>query len=232
MRSLKTPPALSRNRECQSPPREGPLRDRPRPSHNLVAISAGHVASSGQLVVRRCPLVRCRTPCRRLGDAFSKKLARLNKHAPSLVDSFTPTGEHTGLAANVIAPVDIAWQRFGRLVAIAPFKKTNSNGDRLWRCLCDCGTRMIVGVHDLRRGKARSCGCAKKERFRRLAKARVERKKSETDAKLIGKYFGTRVVIGRSGAPGHFLVRCHQCGAERTMPGNRISRARPCLCTR
>jgi hypothetical protein len=89
-----------------------------------------------------------------------------------------------------------------------------------------------VSVHELRRGKTRSCGCIKPERIRKLGKAHVRRQRSKTDAELIGKCFGTRTVIGRlQSRPYYFLVRCQQCGEERTMRGDRIRRARTCLCS-
>jgi len=124
----------------------------------------------------------------------------------------------------MIAAIDIAWQRFGNLVAITPSGGINSNGDRLWRCLCDCGKYKLVSVHELRWGKTRSCGCAKRERMRKLGKEYVRRKRSKTDAKLIGICFGTRVVIGRSRSrPYYFLVRCQQCGEEQTMRSDQAS---------
>ena len=131
----------------------------------------------------------------------------------------------------MIVAIDIAWQRFGKLVAIASSGGINSNGDKLWRCLCDCGKYKLVSVHELRRGTTRSCGCAKRERIGKLGKEFVKRKRSKTDAKLIGKRFGTRVVIGRSPSrPYYFLVRCQQCGEEQTMRGDRIGGARACSC--
>jgi hypothetical protein len=38
-----------------------------------------------------------------------------------------------------------------------------------WACICDCGTRRIVGGNSLRRGYSKSCGCLCRE----LSKARA-----------------------------------------------------------
>ena len=53
--------------------------------------------------------------------------------------------------------LDLAGQRFGRLVAL-------SREDGRWLCRCDCGgTNRVVTGH-LQEGVVRSCGCIAKER--------------------------------------------------------------------
>ena len=49
--------------------------------------------------------------------------------------------------------IDIEGQRFGMLAAIS------SAGEGWWLCRCDCGKRVRVHGHELRRGKRQSCGC-------------------------------------------------------------------------
>ena len=56
-------------------------------------------------------------------------------------------------------PIDIAGQRFGRLVAIAIDKEKSTVGRIFWHCVCDCGGSKSVIVSSLRRGATRSCGC-------------------------------------------------------------------------
>lgn len=57
---------------------------------------------------------------------------------------------------------DITGQRFGRLVAIRP-AASNSRGDALWLCRCNCGFEKIIRGTDLRGGYTRSCGCLNQE---------------------------------------------------------------------
>lgn len=56
---------------------------------------------------------------------------------------------------------DLSGRRFGRLIALEYFGR--SNGRTLWRCLCDCGKESIVGYSALISGNTRSCGCLEKE---------------------------------------------------------------------
>ena len=57
------------------------------------------------------------------------------------------------------APVDIAGQRFGRLVAV----RVAQSKPRKWLCRCDCGNDTVVLTRDLRNGNTTSCGCRKKD---------------------------------------------------------------------
>jgi len=57
--------------------------------------------------------------------------------------------------------VDIAGQRFGRLVAVAGAKQ--KSGHAQWACVCDCGGITQSAGDDLRSGKTKSCGCLKAE---------------------------------------------------------------------
>ena len=53
---------------------------------------------------------------------------------------------------------DLSNQRFGKLVAInSPYTK---NGQRVWRCICDCGRETFVLAGNLRKGNTMSCGCS------------------------------------------------------------------------
>ncbi|MBQ9002077.1 MAG: hypothetical protein IJ087_09505 [Eggerthellaceae bacterium] len=52
---------------------------------------------------------------------------------------------------------DIAGERFGKLYAVNPVGRSD-RGSAVWRCLCDCDRVVEVSVHDLKSGKASSCG--------------------------------------------------------------------------
>lgn len=52
--------------------------------------------------------------------------------------------------------LNLAGKKFHRLLAI---KVTKKNGLRAWKCLCDCGEKVIVITSSLRNGNTKSCGC-------------------------------------------------------------------------
>lgn len=58
--------------------------------------------------------------------------------------------------------IDIAGQRFGRLVALEVVD--TSHGHARWRCRCDCGGKSVAFALNLRKGKTTSCGCYRRER--------------------------------------------------------------------
>jgi len=54
--------------------------------------------------------------------------------------------------------LDLSNKRFGKLTAIS--STTNrSDGNVVWKCVCDCGKACLVDSHSLARGNTRSCGC-------------------------------------------------------------------------
>lgn len=65
--------------------------------------------------------------------------------------------------------IDIAGQRFGRLVAVDRIG-TNKHKRAVWGLLCDCGKVTSCEVTPLRAGKIVSCGCQKSERIAALSK--------------------------------------------------------------
>jgi hypothetical protein len=65
--------------------------------------------------------------------------------------------------------LEIAGQRFGRLLVIELAEKRKTGA--MWRCRCDCGVMKIAPGHMLRRGQIKSCGCLKSEVSSRLAKS-------------------------------------------------------------
>lgn len=63
--------------------------------------------------------------------------------------------------------VDIAHQRFGKLVALRPAGRSH-RGSVVWQCSCDCGATIEVTCARLRRGHNKSCGCLKASQRTRL----------------------------------------------------------------
>lgn len=58
-----------------------------------------------------------------------------------------------GCLKKCIAPEDLSGRKFGRLKAIS------YEGNRKWKCLCDCGKECLVSASHLKNGHTRSCGC-------------------------------------------------------------------------
>lgn len=71
------------------------------------------------------------------------------------------------------AKIDIAGQRFGRLVAIAPISERGQGV--VWRCLCDCGKETMVKVGTLRYRKTGSCGCLVREKTAEARRAAAQK---------------------------------------------------------
>ena len=58
--------------------------------------------------------------------------------------------------------IDLTGRVFGRW-EVVKIGDRNKQGQRLWWCVCQCGTvRFVMGLH-LRHGKTKSCGCLQKE---------------------------------------------------------------------
>lgn len=61
-----------------------------------------------------------------------------------------------------VATLNLADQRFGRLVALEPTNRRCS-ASIMWHCVCDCGGHLLVKSASLVTGKTQSCGCLQKE---------------------------------------------------------------------
>lgn len=82
--------------------------------------------------------------------------------------------------------IDIANQRFHRLVALFPVR---SGGRVKWLCKCDCGNLVVVPITFLKSGNTKSCGCLQKEK----AVERWNQYRENND--VIGKKFGKLTVL-------------------------------------
>lgn len=72
--------------------------------------------------------------------------------------------------------IDMANKKFGRLYVLNCAGR-DTNGNALWKCLCDCGNIVIVDGCRLRKGNTKSCGCFNKEQS---SKYNSTHKKSKT----------------------------------------------------
>ncbi len=59
--------------------------------------------------------------------------------------------------------VDIAGQRFGRLIAVCIAPRVQSGVPMRWICVCDCGGDVTTNGYRLRTGQTQSCGCLLRE---------------------------------------------------------------------
>lgn len=61
--------------------------------------------------------------------------------------------------------IDLFGKTFGRLTALerAPRPEYSTRTGSWWLCRCSCGTEKVVYGEHLRTGRARSCGCLRKE---------------------------------------------------------------------
>lgn len=57
---------------------------------------------------------------------------------------------------NIGKYIDIKDKIFGRLTAL---EIDSINKSYYWKCLCDCGNRVIIQGNKLRSGRTKSCGC-------------------------------------------------------------------------
>lgn len=63
--------------------------------------------------------------------------------------------------------VDLMGQRFGRLLIVGRGPNTKTGGAQ-WVCQCDCGETRINARANLIKGRARSCGCLRRETSREV----------------------------------------------------------------
>lgn len=123
---------------------------------------------------------------------------------------------------NTKPKTDLVGQKFGRLTVIEWVQR---DGHTIWRCICDCGSEVLVGTNHLRSGHTQSCGCYMREQTS---------KSNSRD--LSGKRFGRLSVIskveGHRVTSGQTLTKylCHcDCGndveiiASNLVSGNSMS---------
>ena len=58
---------------------------------------------------------------------------------------------------------DLIGRKFGRL-KVLDREKSDTRGNAMWKCECDCGNTTVICGYNLLNGHAQSCGCLKKEK--------------------------------------------------------------------
>ena len=59
----------------------------------------------------------------------------------------------------------VAGDRYGRFRILREVDQRHKH--RTFECMCDCGTKVTVGLNSLRRGTSQSCGCLRSEKVKR-----------------------------------------------------------------
>ncbi len=106
---------------------------------------------------------------------------------------------------------DYTGQKFNRLKAIERIAEKNK--PTKYRCVCDCGNEVMVGVSSLSGGSTKSCGCLKRES---TIKRNIEA--SPVDG-IVGKKFGRLLVTSFVGSEKNgrdYKATC-DCGNEVTV---------------
>lgn len=70
--------------------------------------------------------------------------------------------------------INLTNRKFGRLEVIS-FAGVNKHGQARWLCICQCGSRKIIGGQKLQMGNTVSCGCWRDEHLQKGRKKLVER---------------------------------------------------------
>jgi hypothetical protein len=106
----------------------------------------------------------------------------------------------------VSMPMDIAGQRFGKLVAVS---FTVKGEKRHWLCRCDCGGERQVDLYRLRHGKATSClNCVPRMKSRLGAETRRRQEMTR------GRRMGDLTVLAPDDEKAvYFRCRC-SCGKD------------------
>ena len=74
----------------------------------------------------------------------------------------------------MVAALDIAGQRFGRLTAIARIG-SDRHGKTIWSFLCECGRVKAATASQVKKGATQSCGCLLAEQGPRNARAGADK---------------------------------------------------------
>lgn len=120
-------------------------------------------------------------------------------------------------------------KRFGRLVVTELCNERAKNGERRFKCVCDCGNECIVNAGSLIDCRKRSCGCLHKETSKKnVQRANAKMKeialRDGTNIKLISKkdtfksntsgvsgvYWDSKE--GKWGVQIYFKGKCHRFG--------------------
>lgn len=108
---------------------------------------------------------------------------------------------------------NLMYQRFNRLLVIAPAPSRNKK--TYWQCKCDCGNICIARADQLKNGKTQSCGCLNKEHQQILGKYNIQDITNQKFGKLTAKQ---RLSSRQNSILGYdWLCQC-ECGKQVIVP--------------
>ena len=114
--------------------------------------------------------------------------------------------------------IDVAGQRFGRLIAIEPHRE--GKRELKWECRCDCGNTTYVSSYKLRYGLTKSCGCLHLEM---LSEMRID--------DLTGQKFGKLHVIRYVKQEGGNVWECQcDCGNKAYVSSDKLKSGHTSSC--
>lgn len=128
--------------------------------------------------------------------------------------------------------IEMEGRIFGRLVVV-DLHGINRNNERTYTCLCECGGYLVTQGSTLRKGRAKSCGCLRREggmNFRAQLAARADRF-AERSAKPWGRL--TLLSQRFDGDVELWTCRC-ECGVTREFRAGDVlsGSSRSCGCLR
>jgi hypothetical protein len=96
--------------------------------------------------------------CLQCGHSWIRRKPHLPKQCPKCLSYLWNRAALSNMA-------DIAGQRFGRLLALAPTTSRAPDRHVLWKFLCDCGALVQRSAKAVKNGNTSSCGCLRTEIF-------------------------------------------------------------------
>lgn len=113
--------------------------------NHLLALESTHQAHSNGSIIWKC-----------LCDCGKIHYVSLNDLTYGSIKSCGCLQKENAYAVN---GKNLLNQIFGKLLVIKNLNKSDSQGNRIWLCLCDCGNLCEATTSNLLRGDKKSCGC-------------------------------------------------------------------------
>lgn len=122
--------------------------------------------------------------------------------------------------------IDMTNQKINRLLVLERVENTK-NGQAQWKCLCDCGSIVIVTGINLRNGHTKSCGCYQRDRTSEAC--RIDR---------VGETIGNFTLLEyyqkdyNNEERSKWRCRCNLCGNDQVyLPTNNMWKQYSCGCS-